>query len=199
MDAPVYDPYLDSDTGLLRNLVDAQNEDELEQAEADLSYSRGIELSEARTPDIFDFERLSYIHHYLFQDVYNWAGTVRSIDMRKERTDSQFFMPRAKLELATAHVFKALAEEEYLRNLERNNFIDRLGYFYDQVNYLHPFREGNGRAQRRFWSEVAEKAGYFINWDAAEHAEIDATSIAAMEQGDLEPLRTLLERIVAAR
>jgi len=199
MDGPVHDPYLDPKTGLLRNLVGAQTEDELEQAEADFSYYRNIELSAVAIPDIFDFDRLSFIHHYLFQDVYDWAGAVRSIDMRKDRKGSQFFMPLVKLELAAANVFKALSDEKYLGGLDRERFIDRLSYFYDQVNYLHPFREGNGRAQRRFWSEVAEKAGYFIDWDAAEHSEIDGTSIAAMEHGNLEPLRGMFERIIYTR
>ena len=199
MAEPVLDTYLDPDTELLRNLVGAQTEDELEKAEADFSYYRGIELAEIEVPDEFDFKRLAYIHRYLFQDVYDWAGTVRTIDMRKDRSDAQFFMPLAKLELAISHVFATLAEERFLRGLDREHFLDRLSYHYDQVNYLHPFREGNGRAQRRFWTEVAEKAGYSIDWNEATHKEIDDTSIAAMEHGDLGPLRVLLERVVASR
>jgi cell filamentation protein len=75
-------------------------------------------------------------------------------------------------------------------------FVDP--YFYDQLNYIHPFREGNGRAQRVFWSRVAQDGGYEIDWDRIVGAENDVASKLAAEQMDLSKLEAMFAKIVKA-
>jgi cell filamentation protein len=89
-----------------------------------------------------------------------------------------------------------LAKEDYLQNLPRDEFTKRLSYFYDQLNYIHPFREGNGRAQRVFWSRVAKDASYEIRWDLIVGDENDEASRVAAESMDLSKLQAMFARIV---
>ena len=74
--------------------------------------------------------------------------------------------------------------------------MKRLAYFYEQVNFIHPFREGNGRTQRVFWNRVAADAGYFIDWSQVVGDELDKASVEGREHHNLEPLEEMFSRIV---
>lgn len=80
--------------------------------------------------------------------------------------------------------------------LSRDRFVERLAYHYDQLNHLHPFREGNGRTQRIFWSRVAHDAGWHLDWLAVTGPENDAACRTAAEAGDLSALVALLGQVV---
>lgn len=97
---------------------------------------------------------------------------------------------------ASNYVFGELAEEGNLCGLSRDDFVSRLTYFYDQLNYIHPFREGNGRTQRIFWSRVAVDAGYEIDWDDVVGSENDEASRLAAEQMKRSALEAMFGRIV---
>lgn len=84
-----------------------------------------------------------------------------------------------------------------LKILDKDGFTKRLAHHYDQLNYIHPFREGNGRAQRIFWSRVAQDAGYEIDWSAIADGENDEASRLAAEEMDLSPLESMFSRIVS--
>jgi NAD(P)-dependent dehydrogenase (short-subunit alcohol dehydrogenase family) len=78
-----------------------------------------------------------------------------------------------------------------LRGLERDPFVDRLTYYLGEINALHPFREGNGRAQRAFAGQVARQAGYVLRWDGLDPEQNVHASQAIMRE-DPGPMRTLL-------
>ncbi|MFF3192264.1 Fic family protein [Streptomyces misionensis] len=61
-------------------------------------------------------------------------------------------------------VFGRLARSGHLRDLPRQEFVIRLAELYGDMNVLHPFREGNGRAQRAFLAQLSADAGYELNW-----------------------------------
>ena len=85
----------------------------------------------------------------------------------------------------------------HLRGRDRDGFLDGLTALLAEVNALHPFREGNGRAQRSFLSQLARDAGYRLRWEHVDRdANIDAARAAA--DGDLAPMRALLEPVVEA-
>lgn len=65
--------------------------------------------------------------------------------------------------------------------------------------YAHPFREGNGRAQRVFWSRVARDAGWHLDWRRVSAERNNEASRAAMERSDLRPLREMFDAITTAR
>ena len=81
--AEAVDPYLHPDTGLLRNLIGVRTQGALDQAEGDLTYIRAAELQERPIRATGDLDEFRAIHRQLFQDVYPWAGEVRTVDLRK--------------------------------------------------------------------------------------------------------------------
>jgi cell filamentation protein len=90
-----------------------------------------------------------------------------------------------------------LRADNMLRGLGRERFIERLAHHYDQFNYVHPFREGNGRTQRVFINRIARDAGWQLDWRPVQGAANDAACRTAAEQYDLGPLRSMLDQIVA--
>lgn len=124
-------------------------------------------------------------------------ATLRTVDIRKG-TDpgAEFFMPVSRLESGAGFAFAELADEHQLHGLDRDRFVDRLAHHYDQVNYLHPFREGNGRTQRIFWTQIAAGAGFDLDWSRVTGAENAQASRTAMERQDFTELRGIFDRIV---
>jgi cell filamentation protein len=89
-----------------------------------------------------------------------------------------------------------LEEEGYLVGLAQDKFIERLAHYYCEINVLHPFRLGNGMAQRIFFEQLAIHAGYTLDWrDIAVDAWNQANQSGAM--GDLSPLRTIFRKVVS--
>lgn len=153
------DPYLLPGTNVLRNLLGLKSPSALATAEADLSFARAVQLVNSPASQTNDLQELQRIHFHLFQDVYDWAGQIRYVDVRKDVPGADFFMPWHYIEHAASICFADLAEERHLSGLGRDEFVERLATHYEKINYIHPFREGNGRTQRIFWNRVALQAG----------------------------------------
>jgi cell filamentation protein len=194
--ADFVDPYLDPDTGLLRNRLGATTQEALDSAEADYGLVRTVELVERPVKPTGDLRQLQAIHQRLFQDVYEWAGKLRTVDMRKGSDPAaEFFMPVSRLQSGAGFSFQELADDNYLRGLDKDRFVSRLAHHYDQVNYLHPFREGNGRTQRILWTQIAQEAGYELDWRGVTGKVNDQASRDAMERQDLAGLRSMFDTI----
>ena len=171
------DPYLIPGTGTLRNKFGITDPDELDDAERVLVRER---LMEGRVPTgAFDLAHLQAIHRYLFQDVYDWAGEVRTVEMSKEKS---VFQLRAYIGTGMADIHRRLVESDFLRGLTRRKFAAEAARIIGDVNYVHPFREGNGRTQALYLEQLAEKAGHPIDlgkltretWIPASQAAINA-------------------------
>lgn len=186
------DPYIDRDTGILRNLVGAKSLRELRKAEGDVVTFAEISLKGVE--HTVDLVELRKIHKALFGRIYDWAGDLRAVDIRKG--SEEYFLDYRFLENGAKFVFDALKTENCLKSLERSVFVKRLAYFYEQLNFIHPFREGNGRAQRVFWQRVASEAGYKIDWSKVVGDELDEASLVGRVRGDLSLLEGMFERIV---
>ena len=174
------DPYLDPATGLLRNQVGASTRADLDAAEGALTFARAVELVDAPAPATGDLAEFRAIHRHLFQDVYPWAGELRTVDLRKNVAGAEFFLPVSMIDRSAGFAADELRQDRMLRGLDRERFVDRLSYHYDQWNYIHPFREGNGRTQRLFWNRVAADAGWNLDWRSVQGAVNDAASRAGL-------------------
>lgn len=186
------DPYIDPNTGILRNLVGATSYPELRQAEGDIVTLSEISLK--NIPHTADLAELQEIHKNLFSKIYDWAGELRTVNIRKG--SEEYFLDYMYLENGTKFVFNNLYKEHCLQNLNYDNFVRRLAFFYEQLNFIHPFREGNGRTQRIFWQRVASTAGYNIDWSKVIGKELDRASLIGRVENNLEPLETMFDRIV---
>lgn len=182
------DIYIDPVTGVLRNRLGIDDQAELEQCEAAFVAARSYELSQAPLKGSFDLDHLRAIHRYLFGDVYDWAGQLRLIDISK---GSNHFAHHGHLETAAASIFSKLAQDQYLIGLDRIAFSQRAAYYLGELNALHPFREGNGRAQREFISHLAATNGYYIAWENIGQAEMLDAAIQSFT-GNLAPLSRLI-------
>lgn len=183
------DHYLDTETGVLKNRLGISSASELEKAEADFASARSFELGKSPLKGKFDFEHLKAIHHYLFKDLYEWAGTPRNIDIAK---GDNFFAHFPHIETAAAEVFEKLAKEKYLGGITKAQFCERAAFYLGEINALHPFREGNGRAQREFINHLAYRNGFYIEWGNVSQADMVAASIASFK-GDCSMFATFIK------
>jgi cell filamentation protein len=171
---------------VLVNKLNIKDFAKLRDAERKLSSLRALELIENPVNGGFDLAHLAKIHGYLFQDIYEWAGKVRNVDIAKGNMfcKAQFITTQAE------EIFNKLKKEKYLHNLYRNEIAARLAYYFAEINALHPFREGNGRAQREFIRELALAAGYTIHFAAVSRDEMLAASMESFmcDYGKMEEL-----------
>jgi cell filamentation protein len=191
------DPYIDPATGLLRNLVGALTKEALSDAEGDLAFARLVQLMDRPPAATGDLAELQAIHHPLFQDVYAWAGQIRTVDVRKNVEGAEFFLPVSMIGRASGFAADELHTENMFSGMSRSQFIERLSYHYEQFNYIHPFREGNGRTQRVFWNRIARDAGWQLDWRPVRGAVNDRASRVAAEQRDFGPLHDMFDQIVS--
>ena len=193
------DPYLGPATGQLRNQLGATTRAELDAAEGALTFARAVELGDTPAPATGDLAEFRAIHRHLFQDVYEWAGELRTVDLRKNVAGAEHFLPVSMIDRAAGFAADELRSDGMLRGMPRDRFVDRLSYHYDQWNYIHPFREGNGRTQRLFWNRVAADAGWNLDWRSVQGTVNDAASRTAAESRDFGPLRAMFDQIVTER
>jgi cell filamentation protein len=172
------DHCIDPESGVLKNRLGITNEALLEAAEADFVAERSRQLSQTPLEGRFDLVHLQAIHRYLFGDVYEWAGELRSVDISK---GSHRFAHHAHIAAAATPLFSKLAEERYLAGLSPAAFSERVAYYLGELNALHPFREGNGRAQREFVSHLAIRNGYYIAWENVSRVDMLQASIESFQ------------------
>ena len=179
------DPYVYPGTRILRNKLDIRDAGMLDLAERRLTTIRarqGIPRGD------FDLRHLKAIHHHLFQDVYDWAGQVRSVEISKGESQFQF---RQYIETGMADVHRRLIEAEFLGGLNRSAFAARVGKIIGDVNYVHPFREGNGRTQLQYLKLLAARAGHSLDL-----AKIDAAGWLAASKDAHLARYDLMARVV---
>lgn len=181
------DPYVDPATGVLRNRLGITDAGELGRVEAEVVAAAELVLYRERpVTGRYDLAHLQAIHRHLFGEVYEWAGELRTVDIAKGGT---YFARVQHIEAEAHRVFNTLAAQEYLRGLDRQAFAAGAGRLLGDLNALHPFRDGNGRAQRGFLQLLARDAGWQLAWarvDPAENARRSATAMA--EPDALVPL-----------
>jgi cell filamentation protein len=185
------DPYSDPVTGVLYNKLGLGSAAGLEAAEREITHAALILLDSSPVSPSYDLPHLREIHRRIFGDIYEWAGQIRTVVIAK---GAVFCLPQYIDSSATA-IFRELHDEDCLRGLRRDAFVGRLAYYLGEVNALHPFREGNGRAQRAFFGQLARDAGFTLSWQHLDPVRnVDAS--AAIMRGDPEPMRKMLDALV---
>lgn len=152
--------YCYPNSDVLMNKLDIRDMKKLQNFERRLTMLRLSELLDRPVVGKFDFEHLQLIHKYIFQDIYEWAGQVRKVDIAKENMFCNVKFIESQAEI----IFENLKRENYLVGLEKEIFIKRLAYYFAEINALHPFREGNGRSQREFIRSLALHSGYIVSF-----------------------------------
>lgn len=160
MNSGFQDPYMDPGASVLRNKLGLTDRTELALAEEKFSRLRTQELAMKGVTGVFDLDHFASVHAYLFQDVYSWAGQVRTINIAKGGTT---FEKSSRIPAALDGIHQSLKSENFLKNLERVEFARRLAHYYKLWNAVHPFREGNGRSTRMMMGQLASNAGWILD------------------------------------
>jgi len=92
-------------------------------------------------------------------------------------------------------MFSRIEHMNFLCGLSRRDFIYELTDFYSNLNYLHPFREGNGRTQRLYFRQLAQRAGYKLDFSAVDSDRMMIATIHA-SSGIEETLHNLFDEII---
>lgn len=187
-----YDHYTD-DNGVLLNKLGAKTDQELEEKERRLVAMRMVELRLLPIQGQFDLAHLQHIHRHLFQDIYHWAGELRTIGIMKGKT--MFAAPhRIVPEFQKLHQ-ALIAERDEERICDRAYIARRLAFYLGEINILHPFREGNGRSQREYIVQFAYHLGYWLNFSQTSQQEM----IEASEQSSRYADNRLFEKMIFER
>lgn len=170
------DPYLWIDADVLQNNFGIKTQHELEQYESNFTLWRLIKLEANPISGNFDLLHLQEIHKYLFQDVYPFAGQIRTINISKD----EMFADAREITRLSQYLFTKLHRENYLANLSETQFAERAALYMNAINVIHPFREGNGRTQRFFIEQLAYHAGHTLDLSAISNK---TTMVEASKQG----------------
>lgn len=179
-------------TAILINKFDIRDEAKLNEVETVLVSARSAEWITAPAANTFDFAHYKAIHQFLFSDLYDWAGQIRTVNISKKGT---IFCPAENIERQASLTFRWLKEQNYLKGLPRNEFIEEFIDFYCSTNYLHPFREGNGRTQRVFLTQLVRNAEYDLNWSEVD-GELLMIATIQSAQGVPDLLRQVLGKSI---
>lgn len=185
------DPYLYPGLNVMRNRLGIRQAERLAQAAYEFTALRAATLGLG--PLLRGLPHLCAIHQHIYQDIFDWAGDIREMDIYQGDTRFCHF---AYIEKEGNALMQDLEEEGYLVGLEREEFINRLSHYYCEINVLHPFRIGNGIVQRIFFEQLAIHAGYQLDWRGIDpEAWAQANQSGAM--GDLSALNTIFSKVVS--
>ena len=160
------DPYLYEDSQVLRNKLNIKDQDKLDEAEADYVVYRLKDLAMNPMPGEYNTEHLLKMHHYIFQDLYDWAGEPRVIAIYKEEDVlggmsveySDPFDITKDIHFILSDMRKK-AWKNMTREQAATEFCDSLARLWK----VHPFREGNTRTTITFCCQYADEIGLNMN------------------------------------
>lgn len=177
---------------VLENALGIHDPEVLELAERKFSQVRQLVGADI-IPQTFDFDHLKTIHLNMFQDLYpTWAGEVRPVGISKgvSFTEPEHIEPFAR------QIFDQLADDNFLRDLSRDSFVDKATDLLGNINALHPFREGNGRTQREFLRQLADAAGFEFDMSMISEEQNIEASFLSLAKGDDSQLRDMVDTAI---
>lgn len=159
------------DTNIFKNKLGLKTKKKLDEAEGLLladTYTHFFDLlKEGKI--VFDLSLLFSIHHYFFHTLYTWAGKLRTVDISK---GGMLFAPTKYLNQSLKQ-FEAILKKQVIKSSDSKDTVaKKLAIIHNELNVIHPFREGNGRTIRLFLDLLATSAGYQpIDWSKKPHPE----------------------------
>ena len=169
--------YCYPDTNILINKFHIKDGVELDKMERRITSLKGIELGNKPYENKFDFAHLCAVHYYLFCDIYEWAGQARKGGFMSK--GSTIFANSDFIESRFNDYYEKLQNENFLKGLTKPEFCERLAAYMSEVNSIHPFREGNGRTARIYFTQLAENVGYKLLFNKMDKDELLLADVLA--------------------
>lgn len=175
-------------------LVNKQNITNIEEAYRNehLFVTRRLADLRLEPIQVYSMSDILAIHNYLFQDVYAWAGQYRKVNISKSGNP---FMPIQSFNTAETHMNNLIHSYHQTAN-SKDEIIVHLIEILDNLNYFHPFREGNGRTQREVIRSLALSKGYSAQIRVEQDDEVYNLYMDGTVNEDLGKLKELLIRIL---
>jgi len=161
-------------TGVLRNKLAITDSAALLKATTDSTVLRLAELHASPIRGGFDSAHLQAIHHHLYQDLYDWAGELRSIDAHN--------VPASQVEKSIDSVLDRLSRENHLKGLSAEEWAGRASAYLYDLGTIQPFLAGNEVALQEFAVELARKNNLSLQWDTT--PRIASDSMALLSQAE---------------
>ena len=161
-------------TGVLRNKLGITDSAALLKATTDSTVLRLAELHASPIRGGFDSAHLQAIHHHLYQDLYDWAGELRSIDAHN--------VPASQVEKSLNSVLDRLSRENHLKGLSAEEWAGSASAYLYDLGTIQPFLAGNEVALQEFAVELARKNNLGLHWDAT--SGIAPGSMALLSQAE---------------
>lgn len=187
--------YTDPATGVLRNLQDVTDPEVLLFVESGAVTKRLQELYE-NPIKIKGIDSLFEIHKHLFQDIYAWAGKKRTVEISKG--GKQFF-PTTYFNNAFMHIEQLIVDFKKIPQDNKRHLAEKLAEILDNVNYLHPFREGNGRVQREFLRLLALEKGLTLNLNPPDNNSVYERYMKGTVESNIETLTELIYDLIVEK
>lgn len=175
-------------------LINKQNITNIEEAyrSEHLFVTRRLADLRLKAIEVHSISDILAIHKYLFQDVYSWAGQYRKVNISKNGSP---FMAIQSFHTAETYINNLIHTYHQTAN-SKNEIIKQLAKILDNLNYFHPFREGNGRTQREVIRSLALSKGYSAQIRVEQDDEIYNLYMDRTVYGDLSKLEELFDKIL---
>ena len=183
-------PYCYPGTDVLKNKEDIRDVDQLEEFER-MHSARRLETLPWKVPlSAAGYRR---IHRYLLQDVYEWAGEYRFVNTGRGA-------PFCKAEFIAREMdrqFALLRTEQNLRGLDARKFSARAAEYFNELNAIHPFLDGNGRSNRAFLERLASQAGHEPDMARIDPAAWNSASALGFHKQDHSAMANIIAKTIA--
>jgi|GEM_PF-613692 len=210
------DPYLDPESGVLKNKLGIRDQYELDEVEREAATAGADVIQDGYGPDrTFDRDHLKGLHRQMFNRVYEWAGSMRDetpvvdgeavdrIELLSKGTS--IFIPGSMISRGIAVATSHIADRDALREGTREAFVEKAGNALGELNHVHPFREGNGRTQRAFIEDLGQETGHEVDFHGITRERMLQASIAVNNDPHSDEMRHVMrdatdpERVAALR
>lgn len=200
------DPYLYPDSKVLVNKLGIKDADKLSAAENRATAVRMLELERNPVKGTFDYKHLQAVHQAIFKDVYEWAGKPRTIGIEKPEAvlggrsvdypHPNHPVPQERLDARAEYAFAQLKKDDFLKGLNKEQFVAKAVKHTAEIWEAHPFREGNTRAVMTFMRQVGKNAGYNLDTEKAQSHRGIRDALVQAADGNRGPLKEIFQQIV---
>ena len=129
----------------------------------------------------------------MFQDIYAWAGKKRIVEISK---DGKQFFPTSHFDNAFRYIDLLIADFKKIPKDNKKMLSEKLTEILDNVNYLHPFREGNGRTQREFLRLLALEKDLTLNLNPPDNLSVYERYMKGTIDSDVKTLTKLIFELI---